>query len=59
MNIYRHKAMADIKLKREICYYDVIQWYLGIRPLWNKSNLIYFLFGCEKFCLVYVSRASE
>jgi hypothetical protein len=30
-----------------------IQWYLGIRPLWNKSNLVYVLFGREKFCLVY------
>jgi hypothetical protein len=32
-----------------------IQWYLGIRvrPLWNKSNLVYVLFGSEKFCLVY------
>jgi hypothetical protein len=30
-----------------------IQWYLGIRPLWNKSNLVYALFGREKFCLVY------
>jgi hypothetical protein len=30
-----------------------IQWYLGIRPLWNKSNLVYVLFGQEKFCLVY------
>jgi hypothetical protein len=26
-----------------------VQWYLGIRPLWNKSNLIYVLFGREKF----------
>jgi hypothetical protein len=33
------------------CY--IVQWYLGIRPLWNKSNLIYILFGREKFCLVY------
>jgi hypothetical protein len=38
---------------------DVIQWYLGIRPLWNKSNLVYVLFGREKFCLVYDSRASK
>jgi hypothetical protein len=30
-----------------------IQWYLGIRPLWNKSNLVYVLFGRETFCLVY------
>jgi hypothetical protein len=30
-----------------------IQWYLGIRPLWNKSNLVYVLFGRENFCLVY------
>jgi hypothetical protein len=30
-----------------------IQWYLGIIPLWNKSNLVYVLFGREKFCLVY------
>jgi hypothetical protein len=30
-----------------------IQWYFGIRPLWNKSNLVYVLFGREKFCLVY------
>jgi hypothetical protein len=30
-----------------------IQWYLGIRPLWNKSNLVYVLFRREKFCLVY------
>jgi hypothetical protein len=30
-----------------------IQWYLGIRPLWNKSNSVYILFGREKFCLVY------
>jgi hypothetical protein len=22
-----------------------VQWYLGIRPLWNKSNLVYVLFG--------------
>jgi hypothetical protein len=26
-----------------------IQWYLGIRPLWNKSNLVYVLFGREIF----------
>jgi hypothetical protein len=32
---------------------NIIQWYLGIRPLWNKSNLVYVLFGREKFCLVY------
>jgi hypothetical protein len=25
------------------------QWYLGIRLLWNKSNLVYVLFGCENF----------
>jgi hypothetical protein len=31
----------------------IVQWYLGIRPLWNKSNLVYILFGREKFCLVY------
>jgi hypothetical protein len=31
----------------------LIQWYLGIRPLWNKPNFIYVLFGREKFCLVY------
>jgi hypothetical protein len=31
----------------------LIQWYLGIRLLWNKSNLVYVLFGPEKFCLVY------
>jgi hypothetical protein len=30
-----------------------VQWYLGIRPLWNKSKLVYVLFGREKFCLVY------
>jgi hypothetical protein len=30
-----------------------LQWYLGIRPLWNKSNLVYILFGREKFYLVY------
>jgi hypothetical protein len=30
-----------------------LQWYFGIRPLWNKSNLVYVLFGREKFCLVY------
>jgi hypothetical protein len=26
-----------------------VQWCLGIRPLWNKSNLVYVLFGREKF----------
>jgi hypothetical protein len=31
----------------------IIQWYLGIRPLWNKSNLVYVLFGRENFFLVY------
>jgi hypothetical protein len=31
----------------------LIRWYLGIRPLWNKSNLVYVLFGGEKFFLVY------
>jgi hypothetical protein len=30
-----------------------LQWYLDIRPLWNKSNLVYVLFGREIFCLVY------
>jgi hypothetical protein len=30
-----------------------VQWYLGMCPLWNKSNLVYVLFGLEKFCLVY------
>jgi hypothetical protein len=25
-----------------------IQWYFGIRPLWNKSNLVYVLFGRRK-----------
>jgi hypothetical protein len=30
-----------------------VQWYLGIRSLWNKSNLVYVLFGRETFCLVY------
>jgi hypothetical protein len=30
-----------------------IQWYLGIRPLRNKSNFVYVLFGREQFCLVY------
>jgi hypothetical protein len=30
-----------------------VQWYLGIRPIWNKSNLVYVLFGREKFCQVY------
>jgi hypothetical protein len=30
-----------------------IQWYLGIRPLWNKSKLVYVLFERENFCLVY------
>jgi hypothetical protein len=30
-----------------------VQLYLGIRLLWNKSNLVYVLFGREKFCLVY------
>jgi hypothetical protein len=31
----------------------LLQWYLGIRPLWNKSNLVYVLFGREKCCLLY------
>jgi hypothetical protein len=40
--------------KRHVCNeYCIIQWYLGIRPLWNKSNLVYILFGREKFFLVY------
>ena len=30
-----------------------IQWNLGIRLLWNKSNLVYVMFGRETFCLVY------
>jgi hypothetical protein len=30
-----------------------VQWYLGIRSLWNKFNLVYVLSGHEKFCLVY------
>jgi hypothetical protein len=34
-------------------YFSTIQWYLGIRPLLNKSNLVYVLFGREQFCLVY------
>jgi hypothetical protein len=36
-------------------YYVIVyvQWYFGIRPLWNKFNLVYVLFGREKFCLVY------
>jgi hypothetical protein len=25
-----------------------IQWYLDIRPLWNKFNLVYVLFGRKK-----------
>jgi hypothetical protein len=25
----------------------ITQWYLGIRPLWNKSNFVYVLFGRE------------
>jgi hypothetical protein len=33
----------------------LLQWYLGIRPFWNKSNLVYayVLFGRENFCVVY------
>jgi hypothetical protein len=28
-------------------FFYLIQWYLGIRPLWNKSKLAYVLFGRE------------
>jgi hypothetical protein len=45
---------SQFRLKGKDAYVSLdIQWYLGIRPLWNKSNLIYVLFGREKFCLVY------
>jgi hypothetical protein len=40
----------------EAVWYSIaynVQWYLGIRPLWNKSKLVYVLFAREKFCLVY------
>jgi hypothetical protein len=41
-NVYDKRRLAD----------NWISKYLGIRPLWNKSNLVYVLFGREKFCLV-------
>jgi hypothetical protein len=44
--------MGNFKIESN-CNAMYIQWYLGIRPLWHKSNLVYVLFGREKFCLVY------
>jgi hypothetical protein len=46
------EALSALKVKFSFLFMT-IQWYLGIRPLWNKSNLVYVLFGREKFCLVY------
>jgi hypothetical protein len=47
--------LSQINLARTTpsLYILILQWYLGIRSIWNKSNLIYVLFGREKFCLVY------
>jgi hypothetical protein len=42
-------SVTDI-LHSYVCH---VQWYLGTRPLWNKSKLVYVLFGRERFCLVY------
>jgi hypothetical protein len=43
----KHTAISGNQLLTKV------QWYLGIRPLWNKSNLVYVLFGREQFCLIY------
>jgi hypothetical protein len=42
-----------ITLLASSCPKYKLQWYLVMRPLWNKSNLLYVLFGREKFCLLY------
>jgi hypothetical protein len=41
------------RVKKNKFHHLQVQWYLGIYLLWNKFNLLYVLFGREKFCLVY------
>jgi hypothetical protein len=38
---------------RFLSFFSSLPAFSVVRPLWNKSNLVYVLFGREKFCLVY------
>jgi hypothetical protein len=44
-----HYTRGNCTFRRELQLSNlVIQWHLGIRQLWNKSNLVYVLFEREK-----------